>query len=144
MREKIKALSVSPSKGVPKIQTGRVRFVAGLGIEGDAHAGPGKRQVSLLFEKQLIDMRKRGVKVNPGDMAENILLSGKKPEGLKPGDVIKINSARLQITQTGKKCLNLCSIGKKLGSCSMSGEGVFLRVIAPGVASEGDEAVKDE
>ncbi len=141
MKEKIKALSVSSRKGGPKSRASCVEFVEGQGIKGDAHASGGKRQVSLLFEDSLLKMKKEGIEVSAGDMAENILLTGKAPGNIKEGDLLRINSAKFRVSYIGKKCADMCSIGKKLGKCAMSDEGVFLEVVSGGSAKEGDTAV---
>ena len=48
-----KALCVGPKKGEPKRPVPEARFRAGHGIEGDAHAGPWHRQVSLLADEDI-------------------------------------------------------------------------------------------
>ncbi len=141
MKEKVKALLISEKKGEPKSRVSSAEFIQGAGIKGDAHALGGKRQVSLLFEDSLLRMRKKGIEVSAGDMAENLIFSGKVPENLKTGDILTVKSVRLKVTGLGKKCVDMCRIGKELGKCAMSDEGIFLEVISGGYVREGDTVV---
>ncbi|MDD2866788.1 MAG: molybdenum cofactor biosynthesis protein, partial [Candidatus Omnitrophica bacterium] len=56
------------------------RLVAGEGLEGDAHAGPGIRQVSLLsiedIEKFEDMVKADDVDLHPGVFAENLTTEG--------------------------------------------------------------------
>ena len=82
---RIVALSVSPARGTRKSNVPSVRLVAGEGLLGDAHAGPGRRQVSLLAVESIERMRALGLDVGPGDFAENITTAGIDLRGLTPG-----------------------------------------------------------
>jgi len=61
--------------------------VAGHGLEGDAHAGPGHRQVSLLAQEAVDAARALGLDVGAGAFGENLVSSGldTKPWGSGPG-----------------------------------------------------------
>ena len=113
---------------------------------GDAHAGPGTRQVSILAEESIDKMRSKGLKVNPGDFAENITTIDMDLAGLKVSDKLKIGEeAVLEITQFGKECHARCSIYYQAGDCVMPKEGVFARVLKGGIIKSGDkmEVIKD-
>ena len=74
---RIEALCVSETKGVQKQPVDSVVFVAGRGIEGDAHAGAWHRQVSLLADGDIQTIRDKGLPdLAPGAFAENVVLSG--------------------------------------------------------------------
>jgi len=72
MDAKIIAISISRAKGQKKTNIPEAELVVNHGIEGDAHAGPWHRQLSLLGIESIELMRKSGADVNPGDFAENI------------------------------------------------------------------------
>ncbi len=68
-----------------------IRLIAGIGVEGDAHAGetvkhrsrvardpsqPNLRQVHLIHAELHDELNKAGFNVKPGDMGENITTRG--------------------------------------------------------------------
>lgn len=136
---KINAISVSDRRGVKKKNISMAELKADYGIIGDAHAGPGHRQVSLMDNDAIMNARKRGVAVNPGDFAENITVNGLDFEGLKLRNRLILNgNIILEITQIGKTCNDRCNIFRELGECRMSDKGIFARVIKGGNINIGD------
>ena len=59
---KIVSIATSKKKGTPKTTIGSAKVVKNHGIDGDAHAGPWHRQVSLLAIES-IDKAKPSVRV---------------------------------------------------------------------------------
>lgn len=136
----IEAVSVSEKKGTKKRNTEFIELKEDFGIVGDAHAGPGKRQVSLLAEESIDKMRSKGLKVGPGDFAENITTRNIDLMSLKPGSKLKIGgSAVLEITELGKECHKRCNIYYAAGDCIMPKEGIFARVIKGGIIKVKDK-----
>ena len=135
---RIVAVLRSKRKGVAKkeIATGYLR--RDYGLVGDAHAGSG-RQVSLLALKSIQRMQEKGLRVSPGDFAENLTTEGVDLLSLAKGQKIFIGKRIiLEITQIGKECPAPCAIFRKLGECIMPKEGVFARVIKGGRIRAGD------
>ncbi|MBI5267681.1 MAG: MOSC domain-containing protein [candidate division Zixibacteria bacterium] len=133
------AISVSAEKGTRKHNVSEALLVADSGIAGDAHAGPGHRQVSLLSLESIDTMRQMGAEVNPGDFAENITLSKVDLSEIAIGDSIMVGSAELIVTQLGKECHSRCAIFEAVGDCVMPREGIFTRVVNGGMIRPGDE-----
>lgn len=145
MKGTIFSLNISSKKGIPKTRVDEAVFLEGLGIENDAHAQKGDREVSLLsiesIQKQKTCGKIKGSKISlsPGDFAENITTRDVKLKGLKIGDRLVINNEIiLEISKIGKECHNYCAIYKKIGDCIMPREGMFARVIKGGKAKIGD------
>ena len=133
------AVSLSPKKGTKKEPVQDVRLIKGHGIEGDAHAGPWHRQVSLLAEESVAKMREKGINVGPGGFAENILTRGLNLVQLPKGTRLKIGGeALLEVTQIGKVCHQRCAIYYQAGDCVMPREGIFAQVLAGGTVRPGD------
>ena len=109
------------------------------GIVGDAHAGSWHRQVSLLANESVDKMRQKGLALEPGDFAENILTEGVALRTLPIGTRLRVGEAALEITQIGKECHSDCEIKKKVGVCVMPAEGVFAIVKREGTVKAGDE-----
>ena len=135
---KVVAVCVSKTKGEKKAPVPFVRLVPGHGVDRDAHAGPGHRQVSLLAVESIAKMKEKGLSVGPGDFAENITVEGIDIVRLRVGDRLRSGEALLEITQIGKECHNRCAIYYQAGDCVMPKEGVFARVLHGGTLRAGD------
>lgn len=136
----ILAINISEKKGIQKKEVNEAVFQENYGIVGDAHAGPGKRQVSLLANESIDKIRDRiqsGLCF--GRFAENITTSGISLSSLSIGTRLKLGEDTiLEITQIGKECHNDCEIKRIAGECVMPKEGVFGIVIKGGKVVKGD------
>ncbi|MDR2245213.1 MAG: MOSC domain-containing protein [Treponema sp.] len=133
------AICTSPERGTAKRNTGRAEFVAGYGIQGDAHAGSWERQVSLLSHEKIAAFQERGAEVTHGDFGENLVVEGIDFSSLPVGAVLLCGEVILEIRQIGKACHSHCQIFKRMGDCIMPREGVFARVIRGGSIGVGDQ-----
>jgi molybdenum cofactor synthesis domain-containing protein len=135
------AICTSDNKGERKSPTPSARLLENHGVEGDAHAGPWHRQVSLLASEDVQDMRAKGLPdLKDGDFAENIVLSGMNLSDLGLGSRIRIGKdAEISITQIGKVCHARCAIFYQAGDCIMPRLGLFARVLKGGTIETGDE-----
>lgn len=136
---RILAVSVSKEKGVKKTNVPQGLLVPGFGLEGDAHAGPWHRQVSLLDINSIEKMRAKELEINPGDFAENITTEGLDLTSLPIGTRLKLGQkALVEVTQIGKTCHAGCAIFKLVGDCVMPKEGIFVQVLEGGWIKPGD------
>ena len=134
------AVNISPKKGTRKKNVETSCLLAGEGLKDDAHAGPGHRQVSLLALESIDKMVRLGLKVGPGDFAENITTQGLDLLKLPVGTRFRIGDATLlEVTQIGKVCHTRCAIYYQAGDCVMPKEGIFARVQEGGEIKVGDE-----
>ena len=139
-KSKIIAVSISPKKGEKKQNKQSVELKEDFGILGDAHAGPGHRQISLLATESIEKMRAKGLDVTSGDFAENITTKGFDLLGLSIGAKLKIgNDVILEITQKGKVCHTRCNIYYQAGDCVMPKEGIFGKVLKGGIIKPEDK-----
>jgi len=136
----VAALCVSEKKGEKKTPIARGRFKADHGLEGDAHAGPWHRQVSLLAAEDIDRLRQTGLPgLQAGDFAENVVLSGLDLAALGLGSRLRLGpDVELSVTQIGKVCHTRCAIYEQTGDCLMPRLGVFARVTRGGMVSVGD------
>jgi MOSC domain-containing protein YiiM len=134
MQGKVKAISISKKKGIPKSNVESISLIENFGLEGDIHGGSWHRQVSLLALESIEKMRDKGLpNLKPGIFAENITTEFIDVPNLHPGMRIKIGDhAELEITQIGKECHTKCGIYYKAGDCVMPKEGIFAKVIKGG------------
>ncbi|MCJ7808184.1 MAG: MOSC domain-containing protein [Dehalococcoidia bacterium] len=138
---KIVAVCSSEEKGTRKKSVSEGLLREDYGLVGDAHADCcTHRQVSLLAQESIDKMLALGVKVGPGDFAENITTEGIDLVSLSIGTRISIGKdVLLEVTQIGKECHTPCAIYRQAGVCVMPTEGIFTRVICGGVAKVGDQ-----
>jgi MOSC domain-containing protein YiiM len=101
----------------------RIRLLAGLGVEGDAHAGrtvqhrsqvrrdptqPNLRQVHLLHAELHDELHAQGFTVMPGDLGENVTTRGIDLLGLPTGTRLTLGDAAVvQVTGLRNPCVQL-------------------------------------
>ena len=117
------AVCASPRHTMSKPTTDSIRLLAGLGVEGDAHAGttvkhrsrvakdpnaPNLRQVHLLQSELFDEVARQGFKVQPGELGENITTEGLDLLSLPRGTVLKLGtSASVEITGLRNPCTQI-------------------------------------
>jgi MOSC domain-containing protein YiiM len=138
MNGTIAAVCLSGKKGERKIPAESARLRENHGLIGDAHAGEGERQVSLLAEESIRKMQALGLDVGPGDFAENITTRGVELSAVPVGTRLAVGDAVLRVTKIGKECHNRCAIYLQAGDCVMPREGVFAVVLRGGTVRAGD------
>ncbi|MBZ6132327.1 MOSC domain-containing protein [Streptomyces olivaceus] len=99
-----------------------ITLLAGLGVEGDVHAGvtvkhrsrvaqdptqPNLRQVHLIHEELFAEVRAEGFEVAPGDLGENITTRGIDLLALPVGTLLHIGEAVLEVTGLRNPCLQI-------------------------------------
>jgi MOSC domain-containing protein YiiM len=133
------AVNTSANTGERKANISQCMLIKEHGLEGDAHAGSWHRQVSLLAMESIKKMQDKGLKVGPGDFAENITTEGidllSHPIGTRFGLGDEVIG---ELTQIGKKCHSKCAIYEMAGDCVMPREGIFIRVLNGGLVKVGD------
>jgi cyclic pyranopterin phosphate synthase len=133
------SVNTSAKKGTVKEPHAEAVLRENYGIEGDAHAGSGPGQISLLAEESISKMSAQGIPgLKPGDFAENITTSGIELYKLPVGTVLALGDCFVEITRIGKECHQDCAIRQKTGNCIMPSEGVFAKVIRGGRLKAGD------
>lgn len=143
---RIFSINYSKVKGVSKEPLRKALLIEGLGLDKDAHARGGLRQVSLLSiesimqQKECARIKADGLLLKAGDFAENITTEGIALSELKIGDILKLGGeAIIEISKIGKECHRYCSIYYKLGDCIMPREGIFAKVLKGGEIKVGDK-----
>jgi MOSC domain-containing protein YiiM len=117
------AVSRSEAHTFSKPTRDRVVLVAGLGVEGDAHAGrtvrhrsrvardparPNLRQVHLLHAELHDELRGMGLDVAPGQMGENVTTRGVDLLALPAGARLRLGeSAVVELTGLRNPCFQL-------------------------------------
>lgn len=137
---RIIAVCTSRKTGERKKNIGKGMLITEYGLEGDAHAGPWHRQVSLLAIESIRKMQNKGLDVGPGDFAENITTEGIEIAALPLGTKLRLGKEAIgEVTQIGKECHSRCAIYHQAGDCVMPREGLFIRILQGGPIEVGDE-----
>jgi MOSC domain-containing protein YiiM len=100
-----------------------IRLVAGLGVEGDAHAGttvqhlsrvrrdptePNLRQVHLIATELLDELVALGYDVHPGQLGENVTTTGVDLLGLPTGTLLRLgDEAVVEVTGLRNPCVQI-------------------------------------
>ncbi len=135
----ITSINISPKKGTFKQPVKQAELRVDFGIVGDAHAGNWHRQISLLAQESIDKMTALGLDdLVPGKFAENITTQGMELFTLPVGTRLRLGECLVEVTQIGKECHQHCEIYKKVGQCIMPHEGIFVKVLVPGVVRVGD------
>ena len=140
MKIKIESVNISEKKGTIKHPVEKV-IISASGVENDAHSGDWHRQVSMLSTQSIAKSEEKAKrKINFGEFAENLTISGMNLVATAPLDSFVINDVELEVTQIGKKCHgSTCAIFNEVGECVMPKEGIFCRVLSGGSIKPGDE-----
>lgn len=135
----IKAICTSEKKGTAKKTVPGAVLVEEHGLENDAHAGPGLRQVSLLSLEKIEDFRARGAIAPFGCFGENLVVEGVDFAVLPLGTRFASGDVLLELSKIGKECHTRCQIFHTMGDCIMPTQGVFARVLRGGTITVGGE-----
>jgi MOSC domain-containing protein YiiM len=101
----------------------RITLLAGLGVEGDAHAGttvkhrsrarwnpslPNLRQVHLLPAELFDELAAHGFEIAPGDLGENVTTRGIDLLGLPTGTRLSLGeTAEIEVTGLRNPCVQI-------------------------------------
>jgi MOSC domain-containing protein YiiM len=114
------AVCVSPTHGFSKQRVESIRLIAGIGVDGDAHAGetvkhrsrvavdptqPNLRQVHLIHTELHDELRANGFDVRPGQIGENVTTRGVPLLTLPVGTLLRIGAeAMIEVTGLRNPC----------------------------------------
>lgn len=157
------AVSLSPTHSFSKCLAGEIRLVAGLGVEGDAHAGetvrhrsrvaadptqPNFRQVHFIHAELHDELRGAGFEVGPGQMGENVTTRGIDLLSLPTGTLLRLGGeAVVRLTGLRNPCTQLDDFRPGLMAAVLSRDeagrlvrkaGVMGVVLVGGVVRPGD------
>jgi|GEM_PF-2021262 len=131
----VSSVCISAGIGTAKTPIAEALLVAGQGIQSDGHAGT-IRQVSLL-QSEHVDAFNADHSLNarPGDFAENIQTRGIELGAIRVGDLLRLGTALLEVTQIGKatKPHHYAFHGHRL----LPARGVFCWVLENGLVQVG-------
>ena len=131
----VEAIRVKLRSGLPLKERERVRLIGDLGIEGDANARPGSKRQVLIISAEALD----ALGLQPGDARENIVTRGIDLDDLPRGTVIRVGSARLELTFACAPCKHLDDVRSGLSAEIRGQRGMLFRVLDGGEIAVGDD-----
>lgn len=159
----VTAVSLSASHTMGKPNADAIRLVAGLGVDGDAHAGvtvkhrsrvardptqPNLRQVHLIHAEFHDTLRAQGFDIVAGQMGENVTTRGIDLLGLPTGTRLQLGAAALvEVTGLRNPCYQLNGIQGGLMAATLDRDadgklirkaGIMAIVLADGEVRAGD------
>ncbi|SDD75544.1 MOSC domain-containing protein [Streptomyces prasinopilosus] len=130
MRGTVAAVSSNGEYAFTKPNRDAITLLAGLGVEGDVHAGvtvrhrsrmaqdptrPNLRQVHLIHEELFAEVGAEGFEVTPGDLGENVTTRGIDLLGLPVGTLLRLgDDAVLEVTGLRNPCRQIDTFRKGL------------------------------
>ena len=135
------SLNISPG-GIPKIGQASCRVEVG-GLVGDGHNHEKHRspvQAVSLIDVELLDaMQREGFTLQPGELGENITLSGAAVQERGLGDRLQFeHGLELEITKVRTPCYVLDAISPELKRIMWNRIGMYAQVITPGSVVVGE------
>lgn len=116
----VQAVAASPAHGFSKPERDRIRLLAGLGVEGDAHCGatvkhrsrvakdpaqPNLRQLHLIHAELFEELAAAGFALAPGDLGENVTTRGLDLLALPRGARLHLGAAAVvEVTGLRNPC----------------------------------------
>jgi MOSC domain-containing protein YiiM len=160
----VTAVSRSARHDFSKPLRDRIRLLAGLGVEGDAHLGrtvqhrsrvardptqPNLRQVHLLHAELHDELAAQGFRLRPGDMGENVTTRGIDLLALPAGTRVALGAAAvIEVTGLRNPCAQLdrfqpgltrAVLGRDPDGALVRKAGVMAVVLSAGDVRAGDE-----
>jgi hypothetical protein len=129
-------LFLKPAHGHPMRDVPKVDAVAGRGLTGDVSLGRSNRQILLVDQGMLAEFG-----LQPGQIRENITLTGLELTGLAQGTRIRIGEATLEVTGDCSPCDHLEAIRPGLREAIRGRRGLLARVQAGGTIRVADHVV---
>jgi len=137
MKGKVIAVNTAERRGVLKKNVGEGYLREGWGLDGDAHAGAGDRQVSILpLEAMALVPAAIRATLSDDDYTENITMEGIPLDELEIGRRLRIGEAEVVICYIGKETPK--DAGKPY---IVSREGRFGKVVKSGKVAMGDAVI---
>jgi MOSC domain-containing protein YiiM len=138
MSGRLVSINGNASKEFRKLPQPQGHLISDFGLEGDRHAGRPLRQVSILDNETVIELKQAGMPVAPGILGENVTVEGIPVMQLDDGTHLRIGEAELEITGDRPACKELLDVHKDALKALVGRTGKMARVVRGGTVRPGD------
>lgn len=98
-------IDFQPPEKFSRIPVERIRLIVGHGLEGDTKGKDPKRQLNIMTRETMNALKKDGFKTEPGQLGEQIIISGIDVDQLNSGDQLQIgDQAIIEIIEPRTGC----------------------------------------
>ena len=128
-------LHIARVKGTPSDPVQEATAISGLGLEGDRSAYEGNTRQVLFVDKEILD----GAGLVPGQVKENITVTGMNVSQIQPGQVFTIgDDVTLEAVGDCEACSKMDAIRMGLMDEIQGKRGMLAKVINGGSIKVGD------
>jgi MOSC domain-containing protein YiiM len=127
-------LHIARVKGTPSDPVQKATAISGLGLEGDRSAYEGNTRQVLFVDKEILD----GFGLEPGQVKENITVTGLNVVQVQPGQVFTIGDVTLEAVGDCEPCGKMDAIRLGLKDQIQGKRGMLAKVINGGGIKVGD------
>ncbi|MHB8626261.1 MAG: MOSC domain-containing protein [Aggregatilineales bacterium] len=114
-------------------------LVAGFGIEGDRKGGNPKRNLNVMDDRTLVELRAEGYPTEPGTLGENLILAGVDLRTLPTGTHLRLgHDAVIKLISARVPCEQLTPIDDRMPENVTGRVGIMCRVVESGTIHVGD------
>jgi MOSC domain-containing protein YiiM len=135
---RVQNLFRAPKKHLPMEELSEIRAVDDAGLEGCAHARPGRKRQVLLVDRETLE----AMDLRPGMIRENITTDGLSVNSLPIGQVLRIGEARLEVSAVCTPCDQMEAIRPGLRKELWGRRGMLCRILEGGIIRRGDSIEK--
>jgi len=138
MSGQLVSINGNATKEFRKLPQPAGHLITNFGLEGDRHAGRPLRQVSILNNETVAELKHAGMPVAPGILGENVTVEGIAVMQLHDGTRLRIGEAELEITGDRPACKELLEVHKDALKALVGRTGKMARVVRGGTVRPGD------
>jgi MOSC domain-containing protein YiiM len=133
------SLPSKPSDHYTRVPLEAAVLVANYGIEGDQKGGHPERQINIMTREVLQNLSGEGFNIQPGQMGEQIVISGFDLNTLAVGERIQLgDEACVEVTSYRTGCDRFEALQGKPRGDAKDRLGVMAKVVAGGAIKIGD------
>jgi MOSC domain-containing protein YiiM len=129
-----------PQDRYARVPLERATLVERRGIQGDAKNGTGDRQINVMVADVLEELSGEGFKTGPGELGEQIVLTGIPADALTPGTRLRLGEAVIEVTIPRTGCARFEMIQGHPKQSVQGRLGVLAKVVTGGEVRVGDVA----
>jgi MOSC domain-containing protein YiiM len=128
----------APKKRLPMEELQEAQVVNDFGLQGCAHARPGRKRQVLLVDKETLE----AMDLQPGILRENITTTGLNVNCLAIGQQLRVGKTLLEVSEICTPCDQMEKIRPGLRKELWGRRGMLCQVVEGGIIRRGDTIEK--
>ena len=114
-------------------------LVTGSGILGDTKGKPSDRQLNIMFDEKVAELKREGFLTEPGQLGEQIVIKGLSVDKMQPGTQLRMgDSAVVELLEERTGCGRFEHIQGHPKELATGRLGYMARVVADGEIAVGE------